>query len=78
MDQMEQSGPNVQNMNEWEEGGQKWTEVDLIRTNRQIRTKVDIWTEQEQIGTQLTKQNQGQLNRIKVDRMDGIEPRWIE
>ena len=45
MNQMERSGPNVQNMTEREEGGQKWTEVDRIRTNRQIRTKVDIWTE---------------------------------
>ena len=45
MDQMEQSRSNVQNTNEWEEGGQKWTEVDRIRTNRQIGTKVDIWTE---------------------------------
>ena len=42
---MEQSGPNGQNRTKWEQGGLSRTEVDRIRKNAQIRTKVDICTE---------------------------------
>ena len=40
--QMEQSRPNGQNRNQWEQGGPGRTEVDRVRMNAQIRTKVDI------------------------------------
>ena len=42
---MEQSGPNGQDRTKKEQEGPSRTEVDQIRMNAQIRTKVDICTE---------------------------------
>ena len=64
MDRKNQSRPNRTECTNVDRKGFKGTELDQIRTNRQIRTKVYIM---DQIGTNRTKNDQVGPNRTNVD-----------